>query len=142
MSGELFGFPLDGHPLERFRDKVPGIVPVPARELAQYVGKAVALLGWLVTEKIVTSKQGEPMEFVTFEDQTSLYDATFFPDTYRQYCHLLGTNQAYVVTGVAEEHFGTITLTVNRLQPLSSPESAEMDASLEENAARSQSSCD
>ena len=40
------------------------------------------------------------MEFMTFEDQTSLYDATFFPDTYRRYCHLLGTNQAYVVTGV------------------------------------------
>ena len=59
------------------------------------------------------------MEFMTFEDQTSLYDATFFPDTYRRYCHLLGTNQAYVVTGVVEEHFGTVTLTVRR--PLSSP---------------------
>lgn len=61
------------------------------------------------------------MEFMTFEDQTSLYDATFFPDTYRRYCHLLGTNQAYVVTGVVEEHFGTVTLTVSRLRPLSSP---------------------
>jgi error-prone DNA polymerase len=65
------------------------------------------------------------MEFVTFEDQTSLYDAPFFPDTYRRYCHLLGTNQAYVVTGAVEAHFGTVTLTVHRLQPLSSPESVE-----------------
>ena len=80
-------------------------------------------------------QKGEPMEFVTFEDQSSLYDATFSPDTYRQNCHLLGTNQACVVTGVVEAHFGTITLTVTRLEPLSSPESADEDAPLEAGAA-------
>jgi hypothetical protein len=36
------------------------------------------------------------------QDQTSPYDATFFPDTYRRYRHLLGTNEAYVVTGMVE----------------------------------------
>jgi error-prone DNA polymerase len=128
---EIFGFPLNGHPLERFHDRVTGLSLVAARDLVHCVGRTVTLLGWLVTEKIVTSKKGEPMEFVTFEDQTSLYDATFFPDTYRRDCHLLGTNQAYVVTGLVEAHFGTVTLTVNRLQPLSSPESADADASLE-----------
>lgn len=106
-----------------------------ARDLAEHVGRTVTLLGWLVTEKIVTSKKGEPMEFVTFEDQTSLYDATFFPDTHRRYCHLLGSNQAYVVTGVVEEHFGTHTLRVTRLQPLTSPEPAELDAPLEPDTA-------
>jgi error-prone DNA polymerase len=116
---EIFGFPLIGHPLERYCDRVRGLSLITARDLVQYVGRTVTLLGWLVTEKIVTSKKGEPMEFVTFEDHTSLYDATFFPDTYRRYCHVLGTNQAYVVTGVVEAHFGTVTLTVHRLQPLS-----------------------
>ena len=76
-------------------------------------------------------QKGEPMEFVTFEDQSSLYDATFSPDTYRQNCHLLGTNQAYVVTGVVEAHFGTITLTVSRLRLLSSVECHNADDSLE-----------
>jgi DNA polymerase III alpha subunit len=45
-------------------------------------------------------------------------------------CHLLGTNQAYVVTGAVEEHFGTVTLTVTRLQPLSS--SSDTDGPLED----------
>ena len=71
----------------------------------------------MVTEKVVSTKKGEPMEFVTFEDQTSLYDATLFPDTYRQYCHLLASNQAYLVTGVVEEHFATVTVTVTQLRP-------------------------
>ncbi len=47
-----------------------------------------------------------------------MYDATVFPTTYRQYCHLLATNQAYLVTGSVEEHFSTITVTVRTLQLL------------------------
>ena len=39
------------------------------------------------------------MEFMTLEDQTSLYGATVFPDLYRRSCHLLATNQAYILTG-------------------------------------------
>ncbi|MBP6607920.1 MAG: DNA polymerase III subunit alpha, partial [Nitrospira sp.] len=130
---ELFGFPLSGHPLELFTDVVAGLPHLPARDLAQHVGKEVTLLGWMVTEKIVSTKKGEPMEFVTFEDQTSLYDATFFPKTYRRYCHLLASDQAYLVTGVVEEHFATITVTVTRLRPLSAPDTEDA-ISLEEDA--------
>jgi DNA polymerase III alpha subunit len=82
-------------------------------------------LGWLVTEKIVSSQKSEPMEFATFEDQTGLYDATFFPNTYRQYCHLLAPNQAYLLTGLVEEHFATVTLTVSQLRLLSSLEGVD-----------------
>ena len=130
---ELFGFPLSRHPLELFTDVVAGLPHLPARDLAQHVGKEVTLLGWMVTEKIVSTKKGEPMEFVTFEDQTSLYDATFFPETYRRYCHLLASDQAYLVTGVVEEHFATVTVTVTRLRPLSAPD-VEDTISLEEDA--------
>ena len=130
---ELFGFPLSGHPLEFFKDVVAGRSHLPARDLAQHVGKHVTLLGWMVTEKIVSTKQGEPMEFVTFEDQTGLYDATFFPDIYRRCCHLLASDQAYLVTGVVEEHFATVTVTVTRLRPLSAP-GAEDTIVLEEDA--------
>ncbi len=59
------------------------------------------------------------MEFMTLEDQTGLYDATLFPDTYRTSCHLLARNQAYVVIGLVEEHFSTVTLTVRSLRLLS-----------------------
>jgi error-prone DNA polymerase len=60
------------------------------------------------------------MEFVTFEDQTALYDATLFPDAYRRYCHLLAPNHAYVVTGRVEEQFSTYTLTVKEVRLLTS----------------------
>ena len=115
---EIFGFPLSGHPLDRFTKSIAGLPHICAQELPRHIGTTVRLLGWMVTEKIVSTKRGEPMEFVTFEDRTGLYDATFFPDTYRRYCHLLASAQAYLITGKVEAHFAAITLTVKTLQTL------------------------
>ncbi len=114
----LFGFPLCCHPLDLFKEALAATPHTLARDLDQYVGQEVTLIGWLLTEKIVSTKKGEPMEFMTLEDQTGMYDATVFPTTYRHYCHLLATNQAYVVTGLVEEHFATVTVTVKTLQLL------------------------
>jgi len=115
----LFGFPLCCHPLDLFKAAYQDLPITFAKDLRQHIGGEVTLIGWLITEKIVSTKKGEPMEFMTLEDQTGLYDATLFPNTYRQYCHLLATNQAYVVTGLVEEHFSTITVTVKTLRLLS-----------------------
>lgn len=115
----LLGFPLHCHPLDLFKDSLAATSCVLAKDLNQYVGKEVTLIGWLLTEKIVSTKKGEPMEFMTLEDQTGMYDATLFPTTYQHYCHLLAPNQAYLVTGLVEEHFATVTVTVKTLQLLS-----------------------
>lgn len=48
-----------------------------------------------------------------------IYYATLFPDTHRTSGHLLATNQPYVLTGLVEEHFSTITVTVKTLRLLS-----------------------
>ena len=55
------------------------------------------------------------MEFATFEDLTGLYDATFFPETYRRFGHLLSGGQPYMMEGLVEEEFCTLTLTVNQM---------------------------
>lgn len=115
----LFGFPLRCHPLDLFKDAFASTPHILAKSVGQYIGQEVTLTGWLLTEKIVSTKKGEPMEFMTLEDQTGMYDATVFPITYRQYCHLLSPNQAYVVTGFVEEQFCTVTVTVRTLRLLS-----------------------
>jgi error-prone DNA polymerase len=129
---ELFGFPLSCHPLDLFQEVLARIPHIPAKELAQHVGEQVTVIGWLVTEKIISTKKGEPMEFITLEDQTSLYDATLFPQTYRRYCHLLATNQGYIVTGLVEEQFSTVTLTVRELRLLASREVGDQFQPIEE----------
>ena len=57
-------------------------------------------------------KNGRPMEFVSFEDTTGIYDATFFPQTYARFCRKLTRQRPYLLKGKVEEEFGVATLTV------------------------------
>jgi error-prone DNA polymerase len=116
---KLFGFPLRCHPLDLCEPLLKSLRPIAGKDVGRYVGQRVTLVGWLLTEKMAETKHGEPMEFVTFEDTTAIYDVTIFPDAYRRYYHLLGVSQGYVIEGLVEESFGVLTVTLSDLQLLS-----------------------
>jgi error-prone DNA polymerase len=118
---ETFGFPLRQHPLESYRSELQQLECVAAANMSHYIGKEVTMVGWLVSEKLVQTKHGEPMEFVTFEDLTGLYDATLFPDIYRNVCQSLTPDRAYVLRGRIEEDFGAVTFMVVQLECLQHP---------------------
>ncbi|MGE3152871.1 MAG: DNA polymerase III subunit alpha [Nitrospiraceae bacterium] len=118
---ETLGFPVSIHPLDLYRAQVERLGAIPGSAMARFVGRPVTMVGLLITEKFAETKNGLPMEFATFEDQTALYDATLFPQVYRRCCHLLFPNHPYVVCGVVEEQFGVVTLTVKDLEPLGRP---------------------
>jgi error-prone DNA polymerase len=108
---ETLGFPLSMHPLERYREVLRRMGRTLARDLPSCVGRVVTLAGWLVTGKTVHSRQGDPMKFVSFEDETALYETVFFPREYRRFCSMLGRGRAYVVKGKVERDLGAITVT-------------------------------
>lgn len=86
--------------------------------LQSWVGKRVAVAGWLLTGKLISTKTGEVMEFLTFEDETSIVETTFFPKVYQKYAHLLQGGRGYVLHGLVEEDFGAITLTIDTVEPI------------------------
>lgn len=130
---EILGFPLRCHPLDLVpANHVPATV-VPACDMTHHIGRVVTMMGVLITGKVVHTKQGDPMEFVSFEDLSGLYDATIFPDIYRKTCHLLKTNRAYVVEGRVDAHFAAVTLTVTAIRKASyrrGPQPADLPAGL------------
>lgn len=115
---ETFGFPLSRHPLEVYASRLKGRKYLPARDLHSYVGQRITMIGWLISEKITQTRKGDPMEFVTFEDATGLYETTFFPRIHRQFHHLIRPNPPYVLRGKVEEHFGVATLNVHHIEYL------------------------
>ncbi|HWC51297.1 MAG TPA: DNA polymerase III subunit alpha, partial [Nitrospira sp.] len=117
---ESFGFLASSHPLTLYRKHIERLRPVPASQMHRFIGRHITMVGWLITEKPVETKQGLAMEFITLEDHTALYDATLFPDVYRRCSHLLSSNRAYLVQGLVEESFGMVTLTVCDLRWLES----------------------
>ena len=130
---EILGFPLRCHPLDLVpANHVPATV-VPACDMTHHIGRVVTMMGLLITGQVVHTKQGDPMEFVSFEDLSGLYDATIFPDIYRKTCHLLKTNRAYVVEGRVDAHLAAVTLTVTAIRKASyrrGPQPADLPAGL------------
>ncbi|MET0514393.1 MAG: DNA polymerase III subunit alpha [Nitrospiraceae bacterium] len=115
---DTLGLLASRHPLDLYAEDIQRIPHIPGSAIAQYAGRTVTMIGWLITEKSAETKHGQPMEFATFEDMTALYDATLFPDVYRRRCHLLSNEHAYVLHGLVEEQFGVVTLTVHDLRIL------------------------
>jgi error-prone DNA polymerase len=113
---ETLGFLISRHPLELYRDRLRRKRTIPARDLEKYVGQRVQVAGWLITRKLAKTKEEELMEFVSFEDTTALYDATFFPDAYNRFCYMLSYTRPYLLTGKVEEEFGVATLTVEKVE--------------------------
>jgi error-prone DNA polymerase len=115
---ETLGFLLSAHPLDPYERALRSRGVIPARELPRHAGRRVTVLGWYVTSKRVHTKDEEPMEFLSFEDTTALYDATLFPDAYRRFCHLLTSTRPFLLTGRVEEDYGVCTLTVEQVERL------------------------
>ncbi|MBU2489825.1 MAG: DNA polymerase III subunit alpha [Proteobacteria bacterium] len=114
----VLGFLCEHHPMELFRGSLAKVWTVPAADLARHAGKRVRTAGWLITGKVVRTKHNDPMEFLTFEDETGTLEATFFPEAYARFARILDHGRPYLLEGKVEEDWGTVTLTVDSAQPL------------------------
>ncbi len=117
---EALGFILSVHPLALYATTIQGIPHriVPARDLADHVGRRVHVLGWPITRKEVVTRAGESMEFFSFEDETAIYETVFFPGAFKRFCQEVDMGSAYLLGGKVESEFGTVSLTVDRVVKL------------------------
>ncbi|MCH8070027.1 MAG: DNA polymerase III subunit alpha [Candidatus Marinimicrobia bacterium] len=122
---ETFGFPASSHPLTAYQSFLKGRVKK-AKDIPMYAGKTIHLAGVYITRKETqTVESGDPMEFLTLEDETDIYECVLFPDTFRQYGDLLHWEKLFVLRGKVEETFparrsggGVYTITIEKLASL------------------------
>jgi error-prone DNA polymerase len=100
----------DNHTDTRRRTKGPqSLVP----DMAAHAGKKIHMMGWPITRKEVLTREGEEMEFFTFEDKTAIFETVFFPKPFMRFCQDLDMNHAYLLHGLVESEFGVVSLTVD-----------------------------
>ncbi len=114
----VLGFLCGRHPMTLYRTMLENGGALAAVELASCLGRRVRFGGWLVTGKVVHTKHGEPMEFLTFEDETGIVETTFFPAVYHRFCHMLDRGRPYLLSGRVEQDWGAVTLTVTQVSAL------------------------
>jgi DNA polymerase-3 subunit alpha/error-prone DNA polymerase len=115
----VLGFLCSTHPIRLFDTHRKQLQTILACNLAEFNSKEkkqkIRFLGWPVAGKIVGTKSGRPMEFLSFEDETDQLECTVFPETYRRYCHLLHGKAPLVLSGIVERDFGVLTLRVDHV---------------------------
>jgi len=111
----VLGFLPGCHPMVLFAESLRGKKIIKARDLARHVGRRVRLAGWLITGKTVWTKTDDPMQFLSFEDETGLVETTFFPTAYRRFAMMLDWSRPYLLEGLVEENFGAVTVSVEQV---------------------------
>jgi DNA-directed DNA polymerase III PolC len=83
-------------------------------ELPQHLGKEVRAAGLVATARTTNTNAGQPMQFITLEDEHGLVDVTLFPGS----CPLIPylTAGPYVATGIIEEQYGVLSVTASRFE--------------------------
>ena len=111
------GTTLEFHPLKLFARAINRPRTL-GKDLLRSTGCRVMLAGWPITAKPVLTSTDEPMEFVSFEDETSIYEAVLFPDVYRRYRFLLYDDKPLWVQGQMQEDRGVAVLSVESLEAI------------------------
>ena len=114
----VLGFLPACHPMTLIRETFKDLNAIKAVDLPNMVGRQIRFAGWLITGKLVRTRQGEAMKFLTFEDDTGVVETVFFPRTYNRFSHLLDNGYPYFLSGRVENDWGAISLTVNKVSRL------------------------
>ncbi len=109
---DVLGFQVENHPITRYKTHIQNAHAVKVIDLPKVIGKTVTVAGWLITGKVVRTKHGDPMKFLTFEDETGIVETVFFPKAYARFCHILAYGPPFLLTGKVESEWGAVTLTV------------------------------
>lgn len=114
---KMLGFLTACHPITLVRrNNHPNTIKI--RDIPQYLDKKVGFYGWCVTAKTVMTRYGDPMQFVTFEDETGICETVLFPDAYSKFIRFIMIHEAFYITGKVMEEFGAVTVEVKMVEPV------------------------
>jgi error-prone DNA polymerase len=115
---ERLGFLLEGHALKLWEPIQERFRKVRGKDLSRYIGRRVEMVGWPVTSKEILTREGRPMEFVSFEDETAIFETVLFPQAYERYAGVLDEPRPVIIRGTVQEDLGAVAIHVEELSPL------------------------
>ncbi len=98
---QVLGAYLSGHPVEEYRDLAKALNVTAVSDL--FLNKPCTILVYVKRVKVIRTKRGDQMAFVTGEDLTGEISITIFPNTYRNLADWLTKEQVIVVRGKVEK---------------------------------------
>ncbi|MBL51658.1 MAG: DNA polymerase III subunit alpha [Candidatus Marinimicrobia bacterium] len=117
MELETFGYPLSIHPLAVYRTRLSRKIKY-AKDIPKFVGQSIYLIGVYITRKETITGNLEPMEFLTMEDETEIYECVLFPGVFREFGDMLHWETLFIIRGIVEESFGVYIVSIEKMASL------------------------
>lgn len=116
---EVFGFYFSGHPITMYRNDNKGAIPLNVVE--KYFSKKVVTLILVDKIKVINTKKGDKMAFVTGSDETGSMEYTMFPRTYNLYNNI-NKGDLLSVYGNVEKRLNEFQIIIEKLKYLKEEE--------------------
>lgn len=135
---QLLGIYVSGHPLDKYGDILKELVSMPISDIHQLPQMAkpefdfknrdankndpskrnLTIAGMISEKKIINTKKGDKMAFVTIEDLSGKIECIFFPKSYMENFEALESDEPLVLGGYVRLSDDRRSFYVNRVRPL------------------------
>jgi DNA polymerase-3 subunit alpha len=116
---EAIGFYITGHPLARHSDAIKRFSTCDTAGLIERADKEeVSVCGIVTGIKLLNTRKGDRMAFVTLEDLSGFVEMVVFPETYTQVADLLNSEEALLVKGALDVGEEACKILVNEVLAL------------------------
>ncbi len=109
----VFGFYFTYHPTTIYEKFYPNCIKL--KEIASYFSKKIQTLVLIEKIKVITTKKGDKMAFITASDETDSLSYTLFPKTYSLY-ETLSLKEVVKITGTVEKRLNEYQIIVDKIE--------------------------
>jgi len=117
LESDTFGFPVIVHPAAKYRPMLSKRIRY-AKDIPDYHGRSIYLIGVYINRKESMTRTSDPMEFLTLEDESDIYECVLFPSVFKQYGDLLHWEKLFIIKGKVEESFGVYSIIIEKIASL------------------------
>ena len=112
---EVFGFYLSSHPAIFYKKDNPNIISL--NKLNNYFTKSIDVIFLVDKIKVINTKNGDKMAFITGSDETATAEFTFFPKIYKS-CSNITKGDLLKVRGMVDKRYDQYQIVVNKVKIL------------------------
>ncbi|BAU48203.1 DNA polymerase III subunit alpha [Sulfurifustis variabilis] len=114
---ETLGLYLTGHPINRYADELKRITSATIAELKPTQDRAVVVAGLVVGMRIMQTRRGDRMAFITLDDRTGRLELAVFSELFERNRDLLVKDTLLIVEGhvAVDEYTGGFKMSAEKL---------------------------
>ncbi len=119
LERELLGLYISGHPLDEYVELLDQKNMIPLYKLEHYHNQQnVMVAGMIMEVKVITTKKGAPMAFVSLEDKMKQMEVIIFPSVYDQAVAVLKREKLVIIQGKVDKQDDHMKLIAAKLWDL------------------------